>query len=260
MKSIKLATVVLVCGSVLGGTLALAAEEQYPVSMKTDGEVNFIEDDSKENGGNPGGELPDPEKPTVGGALQLNYAPDLLFGTHKISTDDQTYNAQAVHTKTEKDGEVTENDVPLYAKVTDKRGKGTGWSLNVKFDKEFVNKDHEDTPLTGAKITLNNGEAIAKNGVVSTDATTNVELLAGDTETILNATGKDGKKGMGTHFVQWGTEIVEDPNTSGEKGEESRKVSKDVTLDVPGNLDKYVGLYETTLTWSLADTPAAEVE
>lgn len=253
MKSIKLAAAVLVCGSILGATVASAADVTYPVSMTTQGDVNFVEDDSPEGGENPGGEKPDPEPETVGGALQLNYAPKLLFGTHKISTDDQTYNAQAVHT-------TENNDVPLYAKVTDKRGVGTGWSLSVKFDKEFINKDHQDSPLTGAEITLGNGEAIAKNGVVSTTAAESVKLQAGDSATILNASGETGQKGMGTHFIQWGTEEqIKEEATGGVKGDENRQVSEAVTLAVPGNLDKYVGQYETTLTWSLTDTPAKNI-
>lgn len=259
MKSIKLTAAVLVCGSILGATVATAEEAKYPVSMTTQGDVNFIADETPEGGENPGGEKPDPDPETVGGALQLNYAPELLFGTHKISTDNQVYNAKAVHTKTtSEDGTVKENDVPLYAKVTDKRGTGTGWSLSVKFDKEFVNAAHTDTPLTGAEITLGNGQAIAKNGTISTTATESVTLKAGQTQTILNASGKDGQKGMGTQFIQWGTDIVTE-NTDGEKGDTPRQVSKDVTLMVPGNLDKYVGKYETTLTWSLSDTPAGDI-
>lgn len=253
MKLTKFMSMIML-GSMVTGSVVCAES----ISLDTKGEANFIQGNEVENPENPGGEIPvDP--PEIGeGPLQINYVPNLLFGTHKITTEKEVYNATAVKT-------VSEKSVPLYAKVSDKRGKGTGWTLNVKLADEFVHETNASI-LTGAQIDMKVGTAFAKNGIVSTTATKEISLSGkGAAADILVASGEKGNEGMGTHWIQWGTgkdehpEIVSESKTEGKEGTFDRMVTPNVQLTIPGNVDKYEGQYKTKLIWSLEEKPSESI-
>lgn len=153
-----------------------------------------------------------------GGELKLNSVPVLDFGTHAISPDQQELAADSVTPVTE---------------VSDLRGNGKGWDLNVTLS-PFTLSEGGAATLQGASINVTNPKVGAANGTVGTPpaAVSEVEIASDSTETPVLKAGD--KAGMGVWNLTW--------------------YAADTKLNVnPGTAQ--VGKSVATLNWSLQSTP-----
>lgn len=153
------------------------------------------------------------------GALRIDYVSNIDFGTQKISSETKTYAAV-------QPAEIVESQ------VSDLRGSGAGWNLQVSYDAEkagfFAQNGAE---LAGAELTLPAGNAKSTAGNQSAAATTSEVVVNKDAQNIMIAAEKAG---LGTWADQMNAQAV--------------------ALKVPsGNLS---GEYSATLVWTLTDAPA----
>lgn len=147
---------------------------------------------------------------------------DLYFGSHKITSDAETYQAR------EKSDETIATTGKL--KVNDARGDGTGWHIKVAQTGQFAN----------GTSTLKNAELSIKTGTIDNDGGVKPSLGANDTVT-LNGDEKSEK-------------LIFGANTGEGNGESSLSLDS-FKLSVPAGVQKTKGSYKADLTWTLTDTP-----
>jgi hypothetical protein len=154
-----------------------------------------------------------------GGELSLAQVTTFDFGTQDISS------STADHTATSVD-----NDI----QVSDLRGNGKGWDLNVSLS-DFVHATNSKK-LNGAYVTLSGTQVAGVNGTIGTaptsTSTESLKIDADGSELPIFVAATDA--GMGV----WGitTELT------------------DATLTVLTGT-AYAGAYEANLTWTLQTTP-----
>lgn len=152
------------------------------------------------------------------GDLRIDYISNIDFGTQTISGKTETYIA-------EKPASLTESQ------VSDLRGTGAGWHLQVNYDTEKPGFTSEDKTLSGAELTLPSGTAKSVADNKATPPATSEVVVNDAAQNIMTATANTG---LGT----WADEMD----------------TANVSLKVPsGNL---VGDYTATLVWTLSDAPA----
>jgi len=229
-------------GSALLTTTAHAGEKG--ADYTSNGVINYAPSEDQtnpvdplkpENPVTPKDPTTDDGKPEPGttGPLSIDFASSLLFGEQKITSTTQTYQAQA-QGYTDKEG--NEQEGPNYVQVSDNRGTETGWTLKVKQNGQF--KTTNDKELTGATITLANGNVVTKSASEKPTGPDTI-VLTPDSETgVMSAMAGQG---AGTYLMDWGT--------SADTAKES------VSLEVPGATTKYADSYKTTFTWTLTDVP-----
>jgi len=198
-------------------------------------QTNPLDPLNPENPVTPKDPTTDDGKPEPGttGPLSIDFASSLQFGEQKITSGDETYPAQA-QVYTDKDGK--EQEGPNYVQVSDNRGTEAGWTLKVKQNGQF--KTESDKELTGATITLANGNVVSKSASANPTGPDTIVLTPNSETGVMSATAGQG---AGTYLMDWGT--------SADTAKES------VTLDVPGSTTKYADSYKTTFTWTLTDVP-----
>jgi hypothetical protein len=205
----------------IGGTAAVHADDTNGTSTakiglkqqdpdKPVGPIDPIDDDdTPTNSNTPTGNV---------GVLRIDYISNIDFGTQTISGKTETYKASKPSLLTE-------------AQVSDLRGSGAGWHLQVNYDTEkpgFVSANNQE--LKGAELTLPAGTAKSTADNQSAVPTAAAVTVGNDAQEIMGAASAAG---LGT----WADEM----NT------------QDVTLKVPsGNMQ---GDYTATLVWTLADAP-----
>lgn len=166
-------------------------------------------------------DTPDNSNDTTGntGILCIDYISNIDFGTQTISGKLETYQAVAPKSLTE-------------AQVSDLRGTGAGWHLQVNYDTEkpgFTTANNQ--ALKGAELTLPTGTTKSTEDNQSTAPTANTVTVGNEAQNIMDATSMSG---LGT----WADEMS----------------TQSVTLKVPsGNVQ---GDYTATLVWTLTDAPA----
>lgn len=162
----------------------------------------------------------DPENPGEGGTgqkgnLTIDNVSNLDFGSFKLSSDSMTLTANKDKT------------VNPSAQVTDKRGTGAGWNLQVEIS-DFESSDNH--VLKGAQLTLPKGE-IKTNNVDNTLAPEVFSLKVNNEPQTVMSASKD--KGLGTWADSFNKEQTE--------------------LMIPAG--NFVGEYAATLTWTLSNAP-----
>lgn len=151
------------------------------------------------------------------GALTIDNVSPLLFGEHKIDGGK---------------AEFTTETVAPNVQVSDRRGEGQGWTLQVRMS-EFADKTEATKILKGAEITLPAGTVGKSEGNIALSPESNGVVIAGSQESAQTIFSAKEKTGLGT----WTNEFD----------------AEQVTLMVPaGNLK---GDYQATMTWSLLDAP-----
>lgn len=219
MKKTILATI-LISTTILAGTVAVHADD---LSGKSTAKIGL----TKQDPDNPVGPIdpidPDDNPPSNDptgntGDLRIDYISNIDFGTQTISGKTETYIA-------EKPASLTESQ------VSDLRGTGAGWHLQVNYDTEKPGFTSEDKTLSGAELTLPSGTAKSVADNKATPPATSEVVVNDAAQNIMTAAANTG---LGT----WADEMD----------------TANVSLKVPsGNL---VGDYTATLVWTLSDALA----
>lgn len=151
------------------------------------------------------------------GPLTIDYITPLEFGEHHISGGSTIY--------------TTVSEKP-NVQITDNRGEGKGWSLQVT-SSPFVDSTDNKKILKGAVLTLPEGNMKTTIGNISTPPKSKEVVLSTDKESTDTLMTADENSGMGT----W----------------ENLLDASKVTVNVPAG--NFAGDYTSTLTWTLLDTP-----
>lgn len=248
MKAVKIVTTI----GCLIGVILVGVNTSEAVSLDSNGQVIF----TAPNGITPplSPLTPDPANPVVPvdnvtgaaptsgtpGPLSLDFASSFNFGSQSISTTNQTYYATAQNYT---EGASTVSG-PNYVQVTDTRGTLAGWNLTVTQDAQFETSDTIPYVLTGAEVTLDNGNvtsnlALANPTLIPATVVSSETLVPGVTsEKLIEA---QANQGAGTWIYRFGTDATTGANS--------------VSLLVPGSTIQMAKSYATTLTWALNATP-----
>ena len=151
-KTVFLATTAML-GTLMAASTGFAATYTDNTAT-TDAKVAF--EAPKENPDKPVTPGTDPENPDTPdqpgnngndskALLKLVWATDFDFGSHTISSKQESYAAQQLKTK-------MGNYIPAYTEVSDKRAVQSGWHLAVKQDTDFTGSNNN--VLKGASLKL----------------------------------------------------------------------------------------------------------
>jgi hypothetical protein len=222
------------------------------------------------------GEIPtppkDPENPvetvdpgtsqTVGNHLRIDFVPNLNFGRNAASSSDISLypKAQLFHTAQEARAN--------YVQISDLRPEASGWTLQVKQEKQFADVKNSETILNGAQLSFDKSWAssILENSYAPTVAKETIKINPGNAYTL--ATAEVGK-GMGTWMISFGASkesSTQKDNTLIPLTEDGKAVidsefkkeiflNKAIELFVPGKTKKEAVTYQTVLTWTLSELP-----
>lgn len=174
-----------------------------------------------------------PIAPGTAGPLSIDFASNFNFGSQVISSQDKTYYAlpQAVLLN----NEIVER--PNYVQVTDNRGTEAGWTLKVRQNGDFISEEDSTHSLSGALIIINNINIVSASSSAAPSIVENsINLNTSDQTVMAAAVGE----GAGTYVAKFG---------------DANSAAQSVELFVPGTITKYAEKYNTTLTWTLSDTP-----
>ena len=191
-------------------------------SPTTTGDVTFNKPEDKVDPVNP-----DPDNPGTGqtGALTLDAAPNLNFGTHDIASGSQTYSAE------------TPKSPSIQA--SDRRGLGTdgqsqGWNVTVSMS-QFTNASKQVLP----------GASLAFTGVTKDDVK-GATSTQGTAPTSLDVTNLNGETTTGA------TTILKADKGQGAGTWVAAYKPENIKLTVP---QAAAGNFTSTLTWAISDGP-----
>ncbi|HGI6565180.1 TPA: WxL domain-containing protein [Listeria monocytogenes] len=213
--------------------------------------------------------IPDPTDPPVGtDGLWILAVSDWDFGTHNVSSlssgalnvhaaDDtiSTYVDANGNGQQDLPGEVlVTKKVTPYAQISDVRGTNTGWTLSVTGsafkDSSTPAKTIPGAELTIPKSTVSSATSTAQaptgydSVTISMTGGAAVPVMAAKDMQTATPTNFNDDQGMGTWTDSFGSQAVSATDTSKPK------------LSIPKNVVVADGTYQSTLTWTLSDTPA----
>ncbi|HBJ8839673.1 TPA: WxL domain-containing protein [Listeria monocytogenes] len=213
--------------------------------------------------------IPDPTNPPVGtDGLWILAVSDWDFGTHNVSSlssgalnvhaaDDtiSTYVDANGNGQQDLPGEVSvTKKVTPYAQISDVRGTNTGWTLSVTGsafkDSSTPAKTIPGAELTIPKSTVSSATSTAQaptgydSVTISMTGGAAVPVMAAKDMQTATPTNFNDDQGMGTWTDSFGSQAVSATDTSKPK------------LSIPKNVVVADGTYQSTLTWTLSDTPA----
>lgn len=213
--------------------------------------------------------IPDPTDPPVGtDGLWILAISDWDFGTHNVSSlssgalnvhaaDDtiSTYVDANGNGQQDLPGEVSvTKKVTPYAQISDVRGTNTGWTLSVTGsafkDSSTPAKTIPGAELTIPKSTVSSATSTAQaptgydSVTISMTGGAAVPVMAAKDMQTATPTNFSDDQGMGTWTDSFGSQAVSATDTSKPK------------LSIPKNVVVADGTYQSTLTWTLSDTPA----
>ncbi|RJZ85404.1 WxL domain-containing protein [Listeria monocytogenes] len=213
--------------------------------------------------------IPDPTDPPLGtDGLWILAVSDWDFGTHNVSrlssgalnvhaADDtiSTYVDANGNGQQDLPGEVSvTKKVTPYAQISDVRGTNTGWTLSVTGsafkDSSTPAKTIPGAELTIPKSTVSSATSTAQaptgydSVTISMTGGAAVPVMAAKDMQTATPTNFNDDQGMGTWTDSFGSQAVSATDTSKPK------------LSIPKNVVVADGTYQSTLTWTLSDTPA----
>ncbi|EAC6641121.1 TPA: WxL domain-containing protein [Listeria monocytogenes] len=213
--------------------------------------------------------IPDPTDPPLGtDGLWILAVSDWDFGTHNVSSlssgalnvhaaDDtiSTYVDANGNGQQDLPGEVSvTKKVTPYAQISDVRGTNTGWTLSVT-GSAFKDSSTPAKTIPGAELTI--PKSTVSSATSTAQAPTGydsvtipmtggaaVPVMAAKDMQTATPTNFNDDQGMGTWTDSFGSQAVSATDTSKPK------------LSIPKNVVVADGTYQSTLTWTLSDTPA----
>lgn len=212
---------------------------------------------------------PDPTDPPVGSDdLWILAVSDWDFGIHNVaslSTGALNVNAADATLSTYKDTNANGiQDLPAeatvakavtpYAQISDVRGTNTGWTLSVT-GSAFVDSSTPAKTIPGAQLTIPKSTVSSAvstaqaptgydNVTISMTGVGAVPVMAAHDNQTATPTNFSDDEGMGTWTDSFGSAATSATTASKPK------------LSIPQNVVVADGTYESTLTWTLSDTPA----
>lgn len=267
MKQVKLATLLLLplfSAALFGFSETAEAEAE---SWSGNGKVGFegsyekeIKDpEHPEQAADPG------DSPSTDGDLRIDFVPQFNFWANaKVDEDVTVYgNAQLFHGNTGARGN--------FVQVSDFRGTGKGWLLQVRQETQFKNDAAENKELDGAVISL--GDSWAN----STRSADEAPIVQKDVIRIDNigqtynlAEAKSGT-GEGSWAIIFGASIENEngmkdtliprldakgnPVTDPVFDNKAIYQNKALSLSIPGATKKDPVVYSTVITWILSELP-----
>lgn len=157
------------------------------------------------------------------GPLNIDYVPNITFGSQAISASQKVYNA---------------TELKPFIQVTDIRGTGAGWNVIAK---ATPFRDGTSDSLKGSTISFIGGYALSANTSADKPTPSSPVVLTTDNAeaTVLVAAENSG---LGTWVDRWyPTETTATSNDN-------------VTLTVPAGTAT-AKTHTSTITWTLADAP-----
>lgn len=200
------------------------------------------------------------------GPLRIDYVSDLSFGSHKIDSNNRTYNSLAQQFLSDT------NPRGYYIQISDFSSESSGWNLTVTQEEQFkssIIQDNEKQTLIGSVLSFDKGWANT-NGASESPNVTRDAMQINETGIAYNiATASEGQ-GKGTWLIEFG---ASDENVSSQKS--TLELMKDsngkqiidsrynkpaysnsaISLTVPKTTKIYPVQYTTTLTWTLEAGP-----
>ncbi|MHC5228834.1 WxL domain-containing protein [Enterococcus sp. LJL99] len=215
---------------------------------------------------NPSKKVDPGDSPSTSGDLRIDFVPQLNFtNENKVSTKDSVIpvNAQLFHDETEARGN--------FIQISDYRGASLGWTLQLRQETQFQNKNTANSQLDGAYLSFDKSWV---NSIMPADQSPNVSKevirLSNIGETYNLAEAKSGT-GAGTWSISFGASNnnpLEIDNTLKPRNNHKNQPMLDsdfdnkqmtensaISLTVPGSTKKDPGTYSTVLTWILAELP-----
>lgn len=280
MKKVILASAMLVAFTAASVSSADETSKENK-SYTAQGGVNFIPNKGTTpptdpwKPGKPVYPGPEVNPPGTTGPLSIDFASSLNFGTNLISGQTETYvaRAQGIMEEGTPESEAGKPSryVPNYVQVTDNRGSNSGWTLKVKQNGQFTNKETLNKVLTGSAVTFANPTVnSAMKGVTPPNAVKGFTLDAGideenpGAETLVMSAKNEA--GAGTWLDYFGKElkevetIIEDAEAPAKPETIKETVNPAITLTVPGTTPKDAVKYTTSFTWTLSDVPGTGIE
>ncbi len=245
------------------GAMAAGGEKESTASITYKASEEITPPVNPEEPDKPGTPYPEPE-PGTKGPLSIDFVSDFNFGEQDITTVDSVYTLYETQQWWDEEtydgnGDPDTDDVATYVQVTDNRGEASGWTLSVEQTTPFTYQDSTDPTdikynhqIEGTVITFKNINV--NSAVEDTDMWPSYDNKDNDVSIYYDSTnstaaskimmGAKKNEGAGTYVAKFG-----EVNSLVNNAKES------VELSVPGKSIKYAGNYETTITWTLSDTP-----
>lgn len=204
------------------------------------------------------------ETPSTAGYLRLDVVPTLTYGRNKISTENQSYaaNAQLFHGETKARGN--------YVQVTDERGTATGWTLQVRQEQHFTSQENASDMLKGAFLSFDKAwanstmdkkytptlqsDVIKLENVGETYDLAKASINQGvGTWTIAFGASKENREGLSETL----SPLVDENGNAVIDSQYNKPIEKNsaVTLFLPGDTEKKAVRYQTVLTWIISELP-----
>ncbi|MEI5994478.1 WxL domain-containing protein [Candidatus Enterococcus mansonii] len=205
------------------------------------------------------------DSPKTSGDLRIDFVPQFNFGSNKISDKDEKYygNAQLFHDKTGARGN--------FIQISDYRGTGSGWILQVRQETQFRNDTTTNKELNGAVISLDQSWANSTRSEMEAPIVSKDVIRINNIGETYNLAEASQGKGQGTWSINFGASIE---NDKGRKDTLSPKMdthgkpmldpafenkpiyqNEALTLSIPGATKKDPVNYQTVITWILSELP-----
>ncbi|GGC76876.1 WxL domain-containing protein [Enterococcus wangshanyuanii] len=235
-------------------------EQSGSVSVKGSSTTNPVDPE------NPGTIVDPGKSPSTTGPLRIDYVSALDFGESKITKGARRYNARAQQFF----GDTGPRG--SYIQITDQQADSSGWTLQVKQEKQFTNpiiQNVEEQELKGAVLSLDKGWANSSS--ISEAPTVTRETIAlnsiGSAYEVATARKNSGKGIWTITFGASESNTNNQPHTLTPVVDASHKPIIDqtynkpvysnsaITLTVPETTVIHPVEYQTEITWILAKLP-----
>lgn len=214
---------------------------------------------------NPTAEAEPGAGPSTTGDLRLDFVSSFHFGANKISDKDETYygNAQLFFGATEPRGS--------FVQVSDYRGTGAGWTLQLRQETQFRNEATTNKELKGAVISLDNSWINSTRDKKEAPSVSKDVIKIDSIGETYNLAEASTGKGQGTWSIIFGASsenksgqentLTPRLDSNGNKIKDPDFENKEIyqnsalRLSVPGATSKDQVAYQTVLTWILSELP-----
>ncbi|MEI5993841.1 WxL domain-containing protein [Candidatus Enterococcus mansonii] len=213
----------------------------------------------------PGNEVNPGDSPSTNGELRIDFVPQFEFWKNETTSTDAVYfgNAQLFHGNVGARGN--------FVQVSDYRGTGKGWTLQIRQEMQFKNDDTKNKELNGAVISLDQSWASStRNKEEAPIVQKDVIRIDNIGQTYNLAEAKPGS-GEGTWAITFGASAengygrketlkprldkegnpVMDPNFENKPMYQNEAL----TLSIPEATKKDPVTYNTVITWILSELP-----